>query len=349
MSREAFHVLLKKYLDGTCSLKERELVNQWYELLDDEGLLSKQTEDLSLVEDRIWQRIQEDMNRQSLVEVHKKTRSLSAIPSIYKWIAAMLIAVAGVAMFAISYQPDTTIAATPLFHLPQGENFYTKTNKTDTDQTIALSDGSRVQLQSGSALSYPKQFASEKREVYLEGAASFVVTKNPTRPFLVYTGAIVTQVLGTSFTVKKENNHFEVAVLTGKVAVYEEGNKQLHDKGGVVITPNEKVTYYSDNHHFITSLVENPVIVEEKGIDLKISATSFSFDETLMSDVISRLETTYAVPIITENDKINHCLFSGNLSGESLYSMLDVICQAIGANYEIRGTSIILTGDGCDK
>jgi hypothetical protein len=212
---------------------------------------------------------------------------------------------------------------------------------------IVLTDSSIVQLQPGAAVSYPKTFAANRREVYLEGAAFFKVTKNPARPFLVYTGTIVTQVLGTSFTVKRMDNHFEVTVLTGKVAVYEEGNKQLHNKGGVVITPNEKVTYYSENHHFITSLVDNPVVVAKSDDSIAVKEP-FNFDETPVLRIIQQLEETYAVQIITGNDKINHCLFSGNISGQSLYSMLDIICQAIGANYEIRGTSIILTGNGCD-
>ena len=343
MSRKAFHLLLKKYLDGTCSPQEKELVDQWYKLLDEEGVLSKGTEDLSLVEDRIWQRIQANIHVPQL-GVQKKIFHLSKT---YKWIAAVLVVVAGTALLATYHQDKNTVASASGFHLQQNRNFYIKTNNTSSVLSVELMDKSVVILQPNASLSYPKQFAANKREVYLDGAASFTVTKNAASPFLVYTGAIVTQVLGTSFTIKKENNRFEVAVLTGKVAVYEEGNKQLHDKGGVVITPNEKVTYYTDNHHFITSLVDNPVVVEQSEASA-INKQPFSFDETPVSAVIAQLQKTFDVQIMTENDKINQCSFSGNISGRSLYNMLDMICQAIGANYEIRGTSIILTGNGCN-
>ena len=346
MSRQSFHLLLKKYLDGTCSPQEKELVNQWYELLGDEEVLSNQPENLSLAEDRIWQKIGEKIAFEQLPATRKKTGVLSALPKSYKWAAAILLP-ALLVVFMLNRKPKKDTVFFTSFSLPQNNNFYTKQNNTSSPVTISLADGSRVQLETGAIVSYPKQFASDKREVYLEGAASFSVAKNPSRPFLVYTGAIVTQVLGTHFTIKKENDHFEVAVITGKVAVYEEGNKQLHDKGGVVITPNEKVTYYSDNHHFVTALVDNPVVVAEKETDSTVVTESFSFDEAPVTEVISRLQAAYAVQIVTENDKINRCLFSGNLSGESLYTMLDLICGAIGANYEIRGTSIILTGSGC--
>ncbi len=347
MSRKAFHLLLKKYLDGTCTPQEKELIDQWYELLDEEGLLLKQTEDLSVVEDRIWQRIQENVAHQKTTAPQRKKRLVSTIPSAYKWMAAAFIIVIGIALFMVRNKQNETIAVSAVYHSKNNETFYTKTNNTSSVMLIGLADKSSVQLQPGGALSYPKQFADNKREVYLQGAASFTVTKNAASPFLVYTGTIVTQVLGTSFTIKKADNRFEVAVLTGKVAVYEEGSKQLHNKGGVVITPNEKVTYYTDNHHFITSLVDNPVVVENSD-DPVINKEPFSFDETPVADVVNQLQKTFAVQIITENDKINDCSFSGNLSGQSLYNMLDAICQAIGANYEIRGTSIIITGDGCN-
>ena len=343
MSRKAFHLLLKKYLDGKCSPQEKELIDQWYELLDEEGLLSKQTEDLSLVEDRIWQRIQADIT----VPLPVVSRTILFNRNAYKWIAAMLIIMAGFVLLATRHQQADIIASSPNFRLPKSDKFYLRTNNSNSVLVVELMDKSVVTLQPNASLSYPKQFAAGKREVYLEGAASFNVTKNAASPFLVYTGAIVTQVLGTSFTIKKENKHFEVAVLTGKVAVYEEGGKQLHDKGGVVITPNEKVTYYTDNHHFITSLVDNPVVVEERD-DSVINKQPFSFDETPVSTVIAQLQKTFDVQIVTGNDKINQCSFSGNISGKSLYNMLDIICQAIGANYEIRGTSIILTGNGCN-
>ncbi len=343
MNRKAFHLLLKKYLDGKCSPQEKELIDQWYKLLDEEGLLSKQTEDLSLVEDRIWQRIQENIH---VPEPAFRTK-IVRLPAAYKWIAAVLLLVAGIILYTTYSKPVDAVVSAPVFHLPEGNDFYTKTNHTNTIMLVDLMDKSIVKLQPNASLSYPKQFAAGKREVYLEGAASFKVTKNAASPFLVYTGTIVTQVLGTSFTITKANNHFEVAVLTGKVAVYEEGNKQLHDKGGVVITPNEKVTYYADNHHFITSLVDNPVVVEVSN-DSVVNKLPFNFDETPVSAVIAQLQHTFDVQIMTENEKINQCFFSGNISGKSLYGMLDIICQAIGANYEIRGTSIILTGKGCN-
>src|SRR4051812_43336011 len=187
MSRKAFHLLLKKYLDGTCSPQERELIDQWYELLDDEGLKAKETEDLSLIEERIWQRIQSEMAIQPFVAPSKKNR-WTLLPAAYRWVAAaFLLIVAGASFFIIKYM-KTEVTSLPIAHLQHRNDFYTKTNNTTAVMPVMLTDSSMVQLQPGSTLSYPKQFVADKREVYLEGAAYFKVTKNAARPFLVYTG-----------------------------------------------------------------------------------------------------------------------------------------------------------------
>jgi hypothetical protein len=105
--------------------------------------------------------------------------------------------------------------------------------------------------------------------VYLEGEALFTVSKNPNRPFFVYNNQIVTQVLGTSFTVQNKNGKIEVAVKTGRVAVYENGeqinlNEVEQKSNGVIITPNQKVTYYQQERHFVTSIVDQPCRHQQK-------------------------------------------------------------------------------------
>ena len=43
-------------------------------------------------------------------------------------------------------------------------------------------DGSKVHLNSGSRIRYPKKFGLSERKVYLEGEAWFEVAKNKNRP-----------------------------------------------------------------------------------------------------------------------------------------------------------------------
>ncbi len=345
MNRKAFHQLLRKYLDGTCTPQERALVEQWYELLDDDSLQEQDAERLPLIEDRIWQKIQAGIALPP-TDFHPVKKQLQK-PSVFKWMAAALIIIlAGTGVYVIQSHPRSNPFLKARYQ-PQDGQLYTNNNSGKTILTVVLEDSSEVQLQPGASLSYPPHFSITRREVYLDGAAFFNVQKNPARPFLVYTRNLITQVLGTRFTITTAKNQCEVAVLSGKVAVYEEIHQSLHSKGGVVVLPNEKVTYYANNHHFITSLVDNPVAVNHSRDSIP-STGVFSFDETPVAQILEQLENTYLVQIIAENENINHCLFSGNISGLSLFGMLDLICGAIGADYEIRGTSILITGNGCD-
>jgi ferric-dicitrate binding protein FerR (iron transport regulator) len=58
---------------------------------------------------------------------------------------------------------------------------------------------------------------------------------------VVHTGDLVTEVLGTSFTIKSyENSKSIVLVRTGKVSVYERKNEEKQKRNGVILTPNKK-------------------------------------------------------------------------------------------------------------
>src|SRR5688572_11459409 len=196
----------------------------------------------------------------------------------------------------------------------------------------------------GSKLAFPKQFAAGKREVYLEGEAFFAISKNPNRPFFVYSNNIVTQVLGTSFDIRGKNGQVEVAVKTGKVAVYENKEQITLDEvqqksNGVIITPNQKVTYYQQERHFVTSIVDQPIPVPK--ISKNEEAPSI-YNETPLHKVLNDLEDTYELEIVLENDKIENCLFTGDLTGQTLFNKLEGICLVFDATYEIKGTRILL-------
>src|SRR5579875_3647722 len=56
MSRKNFHDLLARYLEGKCSAEEKETVEHWYKMLDDDTV-GFTREELSTVESRLWTKI----------------------------------------------------------------------------------------------------------------------------------------------------------------------------------------------------------------------------------------------------------------------------------------------------
>lgn len=226
-------------------------------------------------------------------------------------------------------------------------------NRTDSVQHIKLEDNSVVSLSPGSSISYPDKFDRNIREVQLDGDAFFEISKNPERPFFVYSGKLVTKVLGTSFRIKsnKYSNATEVEVVTGKVSVFENDfnskttTEQKPKSGqGVVLTPNQRVSYFEESGHLLTSIVDEPVIIPVN----KETELNLVFNNESFAEIIATLQKEYGIEIVFANDLLENCTFTGDISDIPLYDKLDLICKANSAGYEIKGTRILISGAGCD-
>lgn len=84
-------------------------------------------------------------------------------------------------------------------------------------RSVALSDGSRVELNTASRL---RASIGERREVWLDqGEAYFEVTHLNDRPFIVHAGSRQVTVLGTRFSVRRDGDRITVSVAEGRVRV----------------------------------------------------------------------------------------------------------------------------------
>ncbi|HZT04012.1 MAG TPA: FecR domain-containing protein [Steroidobacteraceae bacterium] len=85
-------------------------------------------------------------------------------------------------------------------------------------QSITLPDGSTVDLNARSSIRV--QFLKSRREVdLLAGQAFFEVAKDKTRPFIVQSGELRVQAVGTQFDVDRHSDITTVTVVEGRVAV----------------------------------------------------------------------------------------------------------------------------------
>jgi transmembrane sensor len=83
-------------------------------------------------------------------------------------------------------------------------------------RTIRLSDGSRVTLNTASAID--TDITPTRRGMrLLRGEAYFEVAKNPAKPFTVDTGSASVRVLGTKFNVRMDDEQNIVSVTEGRV------------------------------------------------------------------------------------------------------------------------------------
>jgi hypothetical protein len=232
----------------------------------------------------------------------------------------------------------------------------TMQNSSDTARAILLSDGSRVVLDPHSTLYFPQTFADSVREVYLDGRAFFEVTHIPGRPFLVYSDHIITKVLGTSFYVNTHttSGNEEVSVKTGRVQVFEntKANPKQNTATPIIITPNQKAVYEPEKRFFETTIVDKPApilkeFVRNAGTHKTQDSLRFNYDQERLENILLQLDSTYGIEIIPENPSLNNCIFTGDLSGDDLFTKLKILCLTTQSSYEINGTRILIKGSGC--
>lgn len=349
MNRNAFKQLLKRYVAGTANEEEKALVDHWYELMYNDSITALSTDELAIIEQEMWNKIEQEGNFTKERAVPSKTPVRKII---IRWAAAAAI-LTGISVGA--YYLFSTGQQSVAYELGKEQNKLAEVvNTSSGTKEVKLEDGTTIVLQPSSKLAYPSHFSNDKREVYLVGEAFFNVAKNPAKPFLVHSGNLVTQVLGTSFTVQsdKETNQIVVSVKTGRVAVYEDKkqvalNNEQQKNNGAILTPNQKVIYDEASRHFTTSLVENPEPVLAT-TDNALLNNSFSFDDVSLASVLDNIGKFYAVDILVENENIYQCRFTGNISSQTLYDKLAAICVATNHQYEIKGTKILIKGKGCN-
>lgn len=84
---------------------------------------------------------------------------------------------------------------------------------------LNLPDGTKVWLNASSSITYPINFAHDRREVEIEGEAYFHVKKDLKRPFTVLAEKTAITVLGTQFNVSAypEQKHIKTTLVEGSV------------------------------------------------------------------------------------------------------------------------------------
>lgn len=218
------------------------------------------------------------------------------------------------------------------FNQFQPSNIITKSTEYGQKMRITLPDGSLVNLNAGSTLSYPEHFSNEERALTLTGEAFFQVMRNEEKPFIVKSQNLTTTVLGTSFNIKAfDSISNSVAVVSGKVKV--ENSRQA-----MILNPNQQ-----------TSQINGTLKMEEVNAKKLVDWTQgvLRFEDATLKNVMKSLERWYGVKFILKNSELEKCKFTGQFQNEKLINVLNVLQEALGITYEVKSQDIIITGKGC--
>jgi transmembrane sensor len=353
MTNQEIQALLLRYRSGECSLEEITRIHLWYESLNESSLDTLNEDERELIEKRMLQNIRTDTQQQSRHRVYVRKWWMS--PAWYSGVAAALILSLSYVIYTSMKSSNAQYDPEQLFIKVVNGHTITHENNTNVAEKVILEDKSIVTLSPGSRIIYPKQFSGDKRDVQLIGDAFFEIAPNPKKPFLVYSGKLVTRVLGTSFRIKTDHKSkaLEVEVVTGKVSVFENNEAfknadsadvAVKNSNGVVLTPNQRVIYFPDSRHLMTGLVMEPIKIEVTAS----TPPKLEFNNVQLSEIVGDLENEYGIEIVFANDRLEKCTFTGDVSDMALYEKLDLLCKSNQASYEVKGTRILINGDGCD-
>jgi len=197
-----------------------------------------------------------------------------------------------------------------------------------------LSDGTKVWLNSYSALVASEPFTKENREVLLVGEGYFEVAHNPDRPFIVKTPYnLKTKVLGTHFNISAypDDPEQEISLYEGSIELSGFRNSGKN----ILIKPGEKVIYEpSDKDINVIPTVLGKPAEWRDGI--------LRFYNEKFSSIAKKLERKFQTKIVITDEKVGKLHFTGNFEEEPLIKIMKLLNEAQEFTFKKYEDSIII-------
>jgi ferric-dicitrate binding protein FerR (iron transport regulator) len=194
--------------------------------------------------------------------------------------------------------------------------------------SVTLSDGTKVQLNSGSRLVFPAEFAGDIREVYLKGEGYFEVSKNERKPFIVKTEFFDIKVLGTIFNISAyEDEKTATTVLVEGSVLINQKNK-LFGFTEKRLKPGEGCFYSSSTH---TSEIRNVDLIEF----LSWKDGIYLFKDQPLINIVGRINRYYKKETIVEGERLANTLISGKLVlSDNIEIVINYLAKTSEARFE---------------
>jgi transmembrane sensor len=338
MVKERFIEIVDKYLSGSATDSEKQLVEEYLTRLEiNEANDVKRANEQKLKEE-IWQ------------QVELKTRQQRAEPGQLRWyktkamrsvaVAATIILVVGLAiiLYNINRSKEPALATKDVKQIDSIISVvHHEKNATGKQKSIQLPDGSLIVLANESEITWREPFIN-KRDIILVGKAYFKVAKNKTKPFTVISSDISTTALGTQFTVTtlKKANRIIIRLYEGKVVVRSvlKGNRKLLND--VYLLPGQVFIYGNSRPKVRTfklrsgdrpeQVINRELEQEDPTIPQNNDRSWYMFNNELLQHVLDQLAEIKQVKIIYDKKDVQNIYFTGRYnSSDSIETILKQI------------------------
>jgi ferric-dicitrate binding protein FerR (iron transport regulator) len=201
-------------------------------------------------------------------------------------------------------------------------------------QTVTLPDGSQVTLNANSNIKYDRSWDDDEiREVWIEGEAFLRVNhlhkkgpiKNHQR-FVVHTGGLNVEVLGTSFNVNDRRGRTEVALLNGKIRLSPRNEKEKP----LILAPGDIVEYSGGK------LSKTPINVVEY---TSWKDGKLYFSDVPLSKIFDYFEDIYGYKVIVDDPKILTRRLSGTMSSKNEKVFFETIARTLNLSIKPNNAS----------
>lgn len=202
----------------------------------------------------------------------------------------------------------------------------------DANTEVVLQDSSEVSLEKGAKLVALSK-NPKSREYRLEGKARFKVVHDEEHPFIIHSGKVRIEDLGTVFTVKAipESDTVFVEVFEGRVhlaADSVDGVELVKDENAFIVRSTGELR------------VQRP--------DLNLEIGSFDFEGQSLGEVVLALNSHFTKQVELSNPLMAHCRINVKFDDEKLDQILEILALTLQLQFEENNNVILLKGDGCN-
>ena len=199
---------------------------------------------------------------------------------------------------------------------------------------VLLPDSTSVTLNAGTVLICPAEFIGGKRGVYLNGEATFDVTKNEKQPFVVSTSVMDITVLGTKFNVSSysDDENVTATLCRGSISALTKNAEQP-----VILSPGQRfVVERSSGNSFVENVNADEDVAWECG--------QLCFRSKSIHEIVKIIERRYAVRIYVTTGKYDNDLITAKfIQGATLDDLMFALCKLIpGMSYRKVNSNIYI-------
>lgn len=202
---------------------------------------------------------------------------------------------------------------------------------------ITLSEGTKVWLNSGSKLVYPAVFASDIREVYIDGEGIFEVTTDAERSFVVKSSKFDVKVIGTVFNISAySEDKYSYAVLQKGLIQMDYSTGTFHLKKSQLLAPGDMATLNSRGEELTMKKVDPTDYFSWRD-------GYYIFKNERLDNLLRKLSRYYNVEITLDNTQFTSESFSGSLDLKNTpEEVLNVIMKTTILKFRKEGEKKII-------